>query len=94
MPNVGEEDICSVVLVSKVNQEDSSLFHFGEKVSIFLFLLLTITATLGNSLIFIRTHLFIRHQTTSSFSGSYRPFSWCDCAATTHDSSLPFLNEN
>ena len=53
---MGEEDICRLVLVSKVNQEDSSLFDFGMKGSIFLFLLLTITATLGNSLILVALH--------------------------------------
>ena len=56
MRKMGEEDICSAVLVSKVNQEDSSLFDFGMKGSIFLFLLLTITATLGNSLILAALH--------------------------------------
>ncbi len=55
MSNIAEELLCSAVLVRKDTQEASYLFNFY-KVAIIFFITLTITATLGNSLILVALH--------------------------------------
>ncbi|XP_078357427.1 adenosine receptor A3-like [Oculina patagonica] len=55
MSNIAEELLCSAVLVRKDTEEASYLFNFY-KVAIIFFITLTITATLGNSLILVALH--------------------------------------
>ena len=55
MSNTADELLCNAVLVLQDAKEASYLFNFY-KVAIILFIALTITATLGNSLILVALH--------------------------------------